>query len=272
MKYYFIFAGGGTLGKSPSLESLFETRVAGQVARLAFTLAEVLITLGIVGVVSALTMPAIITNIQNKGYVEGLKKNYSVLQQVTNTIIQEEGAPDTWAYTIHQSDDNSASEYIVANYVKHLQARCYRLSSVGYSIDASFCDGTKFLRTIHYKSLDGTDGSGIYGWPLFVSSYPIMLQDGTLIGIHFGVQKGATFYGTPSMSFVIDVNGWKKPNKVGRDVFFLYLMNDKSGKILPYVSDSEASRLGLRRGDTCGKNKSGHSCAYRVITEGKMNY
>lgn len=191
---------------------------------------------------------------------------------MTNTIIQEEGTPDTWAYTIHQSDDNSASEYIVGNYVKHLQTSCYRLSYLPYSIDASFCDGTKYERTINYKNLDGSKGTDLYGWGLFAYSYPIILQDGTLIGIHFGVQRGATFYGTPSIYFIIDVNGWKKPNKVGRDVFFLYLMNDKSGKILPYVSDSEASRLGLRRGDTCDKIKSGHSCAYRVITEGKMNY
>lgn len=219
-----------------------------------------------------MTLPSLITNIQNKGYVEKFKKNYSIIQQVTNTIIQEEGTPNAWSFTVHSSDDNSANEYIVANYVKHLQTRCYRLSPIGYSIDASFCDGTKFIRTINYKNLDGSSGIDLYGWPLFVSSYPIMLYDGTMIGIHFGINKGATFYGTPSMYFIVDVNGWKGPNKVGRDVFFLYLMRDQSGKVLPYVSDADVSKYGLKQGDSCGKGKTGHSCAYRVITEGKMNY
>ncbi|MFQ8625733.1 MAG: type II secretion system protein [Candidatus Gastranaerophilaceae bacterium] len=39
-----------------------------------FTLAEVLITLGIIGVVAALTLPAVITNTQNKERQEALKK------------------------------------------------------------------------------------------------------------------------------------------------------------------------------------------------------
>lgn len=41
----------------------------------AFTLAEVLITLGIIGVVAALTLPSVITNYQKKQTVEQLKKH-----------------------------------------------------------------------------------------------------------------------------------------------------------------------------------------------------
>ena len=39
-----------------------------------FTLAEVLITLGIIGVVAALTLPSLITNYQKKQIVAQLKK------------------------------------------------------------------------------------------------------------------------------------------------------------------------------------------------------
>ena len=45
----------------------------------AFTLAEIIITIGIIGVVAAITMPSLITNIQNKGYVERMKKAYSLI-------------------------------------------------------------------------------------------------------------------------------------------------------------------------------------------------
>ena len=45
--------------------------------RFGFTLAEVLITLGIIGVVAAMTMPILYTNIQKKTTVAKLQKAYS---------------------------------------------------------------------------------------------------------------------------------------------------------------------------------------------------
>ena len=47
--------------------------MSGQAARLAFTLAEVLVTLGIIGIIAALTMPALITKYQKKQTVAQLK-------------------------------------------------------------------------------------------------------------------------------------------------------------------------------------------------------
>ena len=47
----------------------------------AFTLAEVLITLGIIGVVAAMTLPSLINNTEKQERREALKKAYSVLQQ-----------------------------------------------------------------------------------------------------------------------------------------------------------------------------------------------
>ena len=44
------------------------------IRRAAFTLAEVLITLGIIGVVAAMTMPSLITNYQKKVWTDQLKK------------------------------------------------------------------------------------------------------------------------------------------------------------------------------------------------------
>ena len=47
----------------------------------AFTLAEVLVTLGIIGVVSAMTVPSLMQNHQRKTYVTQLHKVYNELQQ-----------------------------------------------------------------------------------------------------------------------------------------------------------------------------------------------
>ena len=52
----------------------------------AFTLAEVLITLGIIGVVAAMTMPTLINNINNKANINKLKREYSLFQQAFQQI------------------------------------------------------------------------------------------------------------------------------------------------------------------------------------------
>ena len=64
----------------------------------AFTLAEVLITLGIIGVVAALTLPTLIQNHQKQVYVTQLKKAYSTLNNAINKMAVDEGVVD-WAQT-----------------------------------------------------------------------------------------------------------------------------------------------------------------------------
>ena len=49
-----------------------------------FTMAEVLITLGIIGVVAAMTLPSLINNNRNKALEAAFKKNYSVIEQALN--------------------------------------------------------------------------------------------------------------------------------------------------------------------------------------------
>ena len=64
----------------------------------AFTLAEVLITLGIIGVVAALTLPTLIQNHQKQAYVTGLKKAYANIQNAFAKMAYDEGVTD-WSQT-----------------------------------------------------------------------------------------------------------------------------------------------------------------------------
>lgn len=66
----------------------------------AFTLAEVLITLGIIGVVAALTIPGLITNIRHRDYTAKLKKFYSTMNQVIISAEDEYGPVGTWDSTL----------------------------------------------------------------------------------------------------------------------------------------------------------------------------
>lgn len=64
----------------------------------AFTLAEVLVTLGIIGVVAAMTMPTLINNTGNEKYVAKLKKVQSLLGQATINAVEEHGMIQDWGF------------------------------------------------------------------------------------------------------------------------------------------------------------------------------
>src|SRR5574344_2725153 len=72
----------------------------------AFTLAEVLITLGIIGVVAALTIPTLMQKTQDREAVSKLKKVYSTISNAYNLAVNDEGAPaDNWVNTVTQMGD-----------------------------------------------------------------------------------------------------------------------------------------------------------------------
>ena len=59
--------------------------------KVAFTLAEVLITLGIIGVVAAITIPGLVADYQKKVLVAQFKKSYSNLSNALNLVQAEYG-------------------------------------------------------------------------------------------------------------------------------------------------------------------------------------
>ena len=87
---------------------------------IGFTLAEVLVTLGIIGVVAAMTMPALIQNYRNQVVETRLKKFYSTMNQAIAMSIKDNDDVETWTYfnddqkdedgnTINRTDDNDKS-------------------------------------------------------------------------------------------------------------------------------------------------------------------
>lgn len=75
------------------------------IRRAAFTLAEVLITLGIIGVVAALTMPVLISNYRKQVTETKLKQTYSILSNATSKLISETGIPFSSYYVITMHND-----------------------------------------------------------------------------------------------------------------------------------------------------------------------
>ena len=86
-----------------------------QVSRFGFTLAEVLVTLGIIGVVSAMTVPTLMQNHQRKTYVTQLHKSYNELSQA---LLQYQTDKNAVNLTEAGLTTTAAIQSFVKNYYK----------------------------------------------------------------------------------------------------------------------------------------------------------
>ena len=94
--------------------------------KVAFTLAEVLISLGIIGVVAALTIPNVVSNYKKKVVETRLAKLYSVLNQAVELSEEKNGACTTWEWgDINNHRDSAYMEKwwktYMADYIPNVQ-------------------------------------------------------------------------------------------------------------------------------------------------------
>lgn len=176
--------GGGTLRRSK---------------RAAFTLAEVLITLGIIGVVAALTIPALISNYQKHVWVAQLKKDVNFVLNTFNKIKQEEGADSLKHTTYYRNTSESSTN-----------------PDWGLQLNVDKLD--EYLKIEHVPS-----GTELYsfldiGVTDMISTY--RLRDGSCISVE------GTYENYGLINIRVDVNCEKNPNIGGRDRFSFTLNPD----------------------------------------------
>ena len=88
------------------------------VRRYAFTLAEILVTLGIIGVVAAMTMPALIANHRKNVVETRLKHFYSTINQAITLSEVEHGDKNSW----QPKDTEDFWNNYIRPYIKYLKA------------------------------------------------------------------------------------------------------------------------------------------------------
>ena len=165
--------------------------------KFAFTLAEVLITLGIIGVVAALTLPSVIQNYQEKQLTTAWKKAYSDVANATLLMSQNNEDLST-----EQKVGEAFARYLQIDKVceahKGIEQGCWRrgvyISKKGGGIVAS-------------------DPTGYGG-----GAVCMLLTSGTTFCIDNGGNKGILYF---------DVNGINKPNTYGKDIFFAIFNHEK---------------------------------------------
>lgn len=242
-------------------KSLFQSKKS------AFTLAEVLITLGIIGVVAALTLPTIIAKYQEKQTVTSLKKFYSIVSQAYQSALNEYGTPDTW-----YEEEMSKGSPDAAKKMSDIFTKYIKVSKICYSDLGCFPDVT-------YTKLDGKDGRNMDRYNA-VSKF--ITADGMSVFIYsYGSADVNLSLGKVYGVIGVDINGFKKPNTFGKDLFSFVLGKDRvipcgtSSSTMPWT-DEEGTLVELPTfPNSCNTNECiglCEGCAAWVLFQENMDY
>lgn len=219
-----------------------------------FTLSEVLITMGIVGIIASITIPAVMKNYKYRVYATSIEKVYSQFTDAAKSIMADEQTQNLQETTL-------AAPSKCATSTQKAQGACYFLNEY-FKVAMKDCGAkaykpTRVCLADSYQNLDGTKSGTLGGgW------YCVQTTNGMAI---CGTYNGAN--GVPT--FIIDTNGPAEPNIGGRDLFTVDLKADGT------VSDFGQGAWGP---DQCGKiNNEPHyysaGCLNKLMQEGwKMNY
>lgn len=211
----------------------------GNEQRNGFTMAELLITLAIIGIVAALTIPSLVQKYKERALITSLKKFYSTFSQAVNLAVANEGY-----------------EFTSQDVVKYLKTE-------------KVCEQTNEGCTdIQRKYMNGVNIASFGPYDAFKSSVDyVKLIDGTIIRLSrkYNCARPGEILSYCG-EFAVDINGDAVPNILGQDVFYFY--NTPKG-VIPFGY----------RGDTrtpfsacANKSGAGYQCTAWIIENENMDY
>lgn len=220
----------------------------------AFTLAETLITLVIVGIVASITVPSMIMVQQKEATLGKIKKLYSTLQQTKLKAIEENGQPKTWGMANGNTWENArdfSDKYIIP------------YLSVVYK-----CPKNSNEKRCKYN-ISGLNGTR---YNMSSSSYNFYLADGSLLYVFASSDNN-----NKGVQITFDINGSKKPNRIGRDIFKIeyWLISNRATRanqvnnITPaYAGYARSTIVGTGNNEYCNKSKMGMACLAVIMKDG----
>lgn len=243
-----------------------------------FTLAEVLITLGIVGVVAALTAPALVMSSRNEANAARLSSTVSQLESAFHNAMLSEGVDEFSQTTIAENRNSPRS--VIGNLGKYLIVATadYRTPREFYSGSATpsgmASNGSNSNNSVALTELNRNYNNIINlknGSTVFFKLTGNVTDEATK---QLRIRNGSSLYATEGYC-IIDVNGKSSPNLIGRDIFLFII--GQNGSLYPRggADYSVAENAGLWQDNCVDGNirNEGWECTARVIAEGyKINY
>lgn len=220
----------------------------------AFSLAEVLITLGIIGIVAALTIPTLISNYQEKQTVTRVKEAYSLLSNAVQMAVAENGPVTTWLNVI-QTDDAALNHQIFSPIIFN--------KIIPYLKTVFICDDIISCRQHSYIIYNLV---GITNDDKMLDYTGAKLSNGTFIQISSNGSCDSQYEVEDACATIrVDINGPTLPNQKGKDIFVFQINNN--GTLSPYKFGD---------GTFCNFSNNaftnGNACTEWVILKGNLNY
>ena len=267
-----MFSGGGQTSLSSLIGVWSSNKISPillQYRKIGFTLAEVLITLGIIGIVAAMTMPVLINKYRKIVIANQFKKNYAVFQTVLQKGMSDYGAFGEWPcfYDIWGRFNVYPDKFteIIAESLKTAHKKSG--SQTGWK-NFAMCDANT-----SYIAMDGNVLKAGTLDPSWEKEATFYLPDGSCWYFktidddsyrdHPLSYMAKNSGNNPMMEMYIDVNSSKNgPNILGIDLFVFWI--NYNGKISLY-KNYDPNNCSTKPGKNYG---GGYSCTGRLIQDG----
>ena len=237
-----------------SLDNVFKTAKKA----LAFTLAETLIVMGIIGVVAALTIPNLNASTADKEKVAKLKKIYSNLEDAIGRAQAVYGPTSDWSLmTLGGNEASTRAAERIGDFLKVSKTCGLTANSACLPTNVKYLNGTAFAggTSVSYELASGNES--------YVYKY--ILADGTGIGIQAAC--GHVF-------FTVDIDGPSKgAQTIGKDLFGFNvdLLNSNTDRRDILLTDATTNGL-MNSSNLTANFKSGLGLTTWVIQNDNMDY
>ncbi len=192
--------------------------------KIGFTLAEVLITLGIIGIVAALTIPSLITNTQDKQFRAAYKKSISDLSQAMKLVYNDTEETYTSINWIQMP-------VYFCKLQKYMKVQTSGINCNEITEDTKYNNSSEWPKNsittywdyqhIWYNKNKEKQNLNTGYTPL---TYTLM--NGSMVNFNCYNQ------------IFVDVNGRKGPNTIGRDIYFMYFTDEATSPYTGFTKNS----------------------------------
>ena len=206
--------------------------------RKAFTLAEVLVTLAIIGVLAAVVIPGLLNSYQEKQFKIQAKKKFTELSQITLKLQAENNGTLVGLFVDPANDNTVRDKYL--QHMRGIKKTCNAGGSTEcWHSEWKWLNGNSFTDSLGYTSR-------------------AVLNDGTLLAFDY-IDSNCLPHRCAYI--IIDVNGFKGPNTVGKDIFFMSIVRERG--LVPHSYTCPVS--GDLTTSSCVSTGEGRGCIKQVL-------
>lgn len=228
----------------------------------AFTLAEVLITLGIIGIVAAMTIPSLISDFKKKQAEAQIKQTYAIIVNALNAAKADYGSDMNSWYVEDDGDDRTSTNSFVETYLlPYLKTTktCKQNSEASCQLDVGYRKNPNSATKSYYA----VSGNGV--------NYGVFLANGAVLGVNT-INSTAPSLDQMRTFIIFDINGQKPPNIMGLDAFQIELGGGFGGAdknlIWPYGYGLSFTRSNWINGSCNPSTGNGEQCFCIIFRDG----